>query len=474
MCFSQKLSSVLRGTENVYLKSGYKTVTPIELANCLDAERRKVISFRAVRVFFGCLAMVAVREAAFRSGKRKGRRPAFAPRFLETELCALTGLSKTAVKKELGSLHRSALLQFSENSVTINKEPLPGSEDLRSTLSGKRSPKRPIPVPRAALRFVARSSKASLSKTLLAHIARGLTMSPKTGEISSAGTVKASWIAKTFGLSLRSVKAARKELIELGVVSKDLNSFQRKLNRDGAYFQINLAWSESEKVTRQAGGAPPKSAPRRAASHPKFAPPYKDKKTSFESKNQKTQSRALKLTGVCKANKDASPTLRDVKPEDLRRVSRLRALYNQAVEAGWIRNSEADFLHWVSAAVRAQTVEARSPVRVFLGIVRQGKWEFITQAQEDRARASIARAREGSHVFHGRKESPRATSEILSRLNYWPRYPQGKPRCSTEGENAQIREEFSGGGTSANRVILDKLRNFAKIELMRKGADAED
>jgi hypothetical protein len=80
-----------------------------------------------------------------------------------------------------------------------------------------------------------------------------------------------------------------------------------------------------------------------------------------------------------------------VKGEDLKRYSRLKTLFKQAVAAKWIRGSEADFLNWVAAAVRAQTVEARSPVRVFLGIVRKGRWEFITQAQEDRARASIIR-----------------------------------------------------------------------------------
>jgi hypothetical protein len=285
-----------------------------------------------------------------------------------------------------------SVLTFAETEAVTTKEILrPENEGLCSELSGKRSPQRPIPVPRAVLRFIARSGKGALSKTLLAHVVRGLTLKPRTGEICSAGTVKASWIANTFDLSLRSVKAARKELIRMGLVSKDTGSFQRKLNRDGAYFQLNLSWTDGRKPAQGEGGTPPKTAPRRAASHPKIAPPYKDRETSYESKNQKTENRALKLTGVCKANLGLEPTLRDVKGEDLKRYSRLKTLFKQAVAAKWIRGSEADFLNWVAAAVRAQTVEARSPVRVFLGIVRKGRWEFITQAQEDRARASIIR-----------------------------------------------------------------------------------
>jgi len=378
----------------VCVQSGYKTVTPIEISNCLQAHLKDELSYRGVRVFFGCLAMVAVREAAARSQKRKGRKPCSAPRFQTTELSWLTGLPESAVKRELRILRGLSILAFAETEAVTAKELLhPEYQDLCAKFSGKRSPKRPIPVPRAVLRFIARSGKGALSKTLLAHIVRGLTLKPRTGEISSAGTVKASWIANTFDLSLRSVKAARQELIKMRLISKDTGSFQRKLNRDGAYFQLNLAWTDGRKVARSEGGTPPKSAPRRAASHPKFAPPYKDKKTSYESKNQKTQSRALKLTGVCKANQEGEPTLRDVRLEDLKRYSRLKILFRQAVAAKWIRDSEPDFLNWVAAAVRAQTVEAHSPVRVFVGIVRKGRWNFITQAQEDRALAAIVRNR---------------------------------------------------------------------------------
>jgi hypothetical protein len=299
------------------------------------------------------------------------------------------------VRKEVRSLRRLSILTFTEKAIVTSKDPLsPGNEKLCSELSGRRSPRRPIPVPRAALRFIARSSKGALSKTLLSHIARGLTLKPKTGEICSAGTVKASWIAKTFNISVRSAKAARKELIEAGFISKDTGSFQRKLNRDGAYFRVNLEWTDKREIT-PAGeqGASPRISPRRAATHPNFAPPYKYRETSYESKNQKTQSLHFRPSGVCKANRKGEPTLRDVKPDDLKSFSRLKSLFEQAAAARWIRDSEAGFLNWVAAAVRAQTTKARSPVRVFVAIVRQGRWELITQAQEERARAAILRNR---------------------------------------------------------------------------------
>jgi len=350
-----------------------------------------------------------------RSATKKGRKPASTSRYLVSELSALTGLRKSAVKMELKRLRLSSVVVFGESVIEPNRELVAGAAALCQEISGKRSPKRPIPVPRAVLRFLAASQRGSVSKTLLGYIVRGLSLDSRTGQISSAGTVKASWISKTFELSLRGVKAARSELIRMKFISKDTGSFQRKLNRDGAYFRIDLSWTEP-RLARN-GDASPRISPLRIETRPVFAPPYKDRKTSYEFKNQKTQSRALKLPGVCKANA-GRPTLRNVSLEDLKRYSRLRTLFEEAVARKWVQNSEASFLNWVSAAVRAQTVKARCPVRVFLAIVKRGRWDLITQPQEDRARSAILRNREREEGEIARSKSwtmPKITADPFSK-----------------------------------------------------------
>ena len=90
-----------------------------------------------------------------------------------------------------------------------------------------------------------------------------------------------------------------------------------------------------------------------------------------------------------------APRLRDVQMEDLLAFSRTEALYREAVQAEWVRDSEASFLNWVGAAVRAKTCQARDPVRVFLGIVKRGLWSHVTDADEERARRAINRYRYG-------------------------------------------------------------------------------
>jgi hypothetical protein len=76
-------------------------------------------------------------------------------------------------------------------------------------------------------------------------------------------------------------------------------------------------------------------------------------------------------------------------------LSRLRELYRQATEAGWIERGEAAFLNFTAAAVRS-TRAAGDPVRIFVGLVRGRLWHYITLEEEARAAQAIRRAREAS------------------------------------------------------------------------------
>jgi hypothetical protein len=376
----------------VCVKGGYKTITPIQIANCLWANLEKRIAYRAVRVYFACLAMVAVREAAARSQKKKGRAARSEACFQIVEIARVSGLTEKVVNRELRALKREGVLTWSEKAIDANNRPIEGSEALSQLLSGKRSPRRPIPVPRSILRFLASTPQASIGKTTVAYIVRGLTIDRRTAEIGSAGTVKASWISDTLEVSLRAVKSARKMLIDSGFIAKDTSSFQRKLNRTGAYFRVDLSWSNGK-----SGKA--KTAPPTLQKGAEFAPPYKYKKTSYEFKNQKTQMRVFKTPGVCKANGKEEPNLRDIRRDDLKLYPRLKKLFFQAAKAGWVKPSEANFLNWVGAAIRANSVNARDPVRVFVSITKRGNWNLISQRQEERARAAIRFYRENETEF---------------------------------------------------------------------------
>lgn len=401
------------------IHSGYKTITPIQLANAIWALDEGLIDHGGLRVYLAGFAMVAVREAAQRYRRKRREKAREFSRYQLHELERLTGLNGAKVRRALRQLERAGLMAFTEGEVNLHRETLPGSEGLQSTLSCRRSPRRPIPVPRSMLRFLAQNRSEALAKVVIAYMVRGLAITRETGIISSKGTVKASWIAETFGLSQRGVKYAQAVLRALNWITKDTQSLQRKLNRDGAYFVINMDW----KLRRQATASARKNesvgaeegrpfvnrdktvvsfAPPGPGNAPTFAPPIENKKTSIENKHQRTQ--LAEAPGVCgEVGKNVSlpePSLDNIRREDLHHFSRLERLYVQTVERGWIQASEAKALNFIAAAVRAREV-GDDPVRLFVSLVRKGLWHHITQAQEDYARRALVRYRK-QHTEHFR------------------------------------------------------------------------
>lgn len=405
------------------IRSGYKTIKPTQLANIFHAREEEKISFSALRTYFACHAIVAIREAAERGQRKQGKKPKTLRRYQTGELSRLTQLPDSSVRRALRELERAGVLSFSESEIVIGKESLPGSEAWQEALSCQRSAERPIPVPRAMLRFLSQSTSEILLQVVCAYLVRGLSLARRTGEITACGTVKASWIANVFDASHRAVKYAQAELLRLGWITRDTQSHQLKLNRHGAYFTINLEWREPaltlvEKprtndsqredpvaplVYRDKNVVP--IAPPSQETAPDFAPPKKDKETSNEDQNQETAALAQKSAGCCKERRK-NPALRNIQRVDLYRFDRLEVLYEQAVEAGWIKPCEASALNFIAAAVRAREV-GRDPPRVFVTLLRRKLWHHLTQAQEETARRALNRFREvDPDRFRIRRNSP--------------------------------------------------------------------
>jgi hypothetical protein len=427
------------------MTTGYKIVTPIQLGNLLHALKTGALPWSGARVWFACLEMVAIREAARRSAPVRRNRSAPTPDFTLDEIVARTGLAPRVARRTVGRLQRLGLLTLSKMGILFPSEPLLEASTLIEAISGGRSPRRPIPLPRRLARHLAASPDATAGHVMLGYVLRGLSLERRSGEIRSAGTVKAGWLADTLGLGLRTVKAAQARLRAVGWIAKDTGSRQWKLNRDGAWFRLNPDWQPPEAST----GA----APLPAEAGTPAAPPKKDRKTPSESKNQRThpgvwvlgsgrrtadgvdaadgQGPGNAVTAPRDPNAEpgltrhrhpsksvkpvapAAPRLTDIRPEDLHSPERLQALRRQALARGWIRDCEADTLNFFASAVRARSTEARDPVRVFVSLVRGRRWGFVTQGQENEARQMLQPRgvdRGGSPV------EPNRTAEIVAGL----------------------------------------------------------
>jgi len=88
---------------------------------------------------------------------------------------------------------------------------------------------------------------------------------------------------------------------------------------------------------------------------------------------------------------DGAPSLARVRESDLRCVSSLELLYDQAVHRGHLRDSEAGFIRFASTAAYCLRV-GDDPAALFAYLVRAGEYP-ATLEDEDRALASIKEAR---------------------------------------------------------------------------------
>jgi hypothetical protein len=117
----------------------------------------------------------------------------------------------------------------------------------------------------------------------------------RQGQCRPTGLCKASWIAQVFGISLRSVKAARHYLVEDLQLLLLIEVPHWVRNRYGQKMTVNLHWAlpvgETEgqppAIQSTADDAVLEIAPLTAANPHEFAPPDSDQKTLPEEKHQK-------------------------------------------------------------------------------------------------------------------------------------------------------------------------------------------
>ncbi len=312
----------------------------------------------------------------------KGRTPGYS----QAELVPLTGLSPSTLRAAIRQLERAGLLSWSKHRLTIEDGTtgtLVALTGLASMLAAVKNHRRTLPAPRHTVLLLARSRRPVALATLLGHLLRG--MYYRSGECVSWGTCKASWIAQTFGVDVRNVKSARRELEQVGWLRR-IESGHWHRQRYGSSFVISLGWT-----TRI-------SPPRKRASMPKSPPPESDGNLPSEFNHQKRA--ASRATGVHGQNPKTheSPGLVHVVTMDLVDPPRLADLFQQAAKSGLVKKTSAERLQFFAAAERAKRLGSRNPAGFFLTLVRQRLWHHLSQCDEDAARRKLNRMPE---FFYG-------------------------------------------------------------------------
>ncbi len=330
-------------------------------------------SFRA---WLGLREMVARRAAAGASGT---------PAYTHDELARLADVSTKRARALVDRLVDAGLVGWSAAAITFAGPPEPGDdgEILGETIGRGRGP---LAVPRRLLRRLAAGARSSLIATALGVLLRCL--SRRRGGFNGRGRVKASWIAGAFGVDLRRVKQARRELVDLGWIEPGQPEPWAE-RRWGRAYRIDLAWSPP-------GRRLPPVAP---ADGPGLPPPDSDPDLPPGGGIHQEPAGRGPAGPVARGEQGAEkpgppPRLDDVRPEDLREVGRTLGLFDQAVARRLVGPSEADRLRFLAAAEHAAAVGTANPSGLFARLIRRGLWHHATQADED---AAARRLREHLH-----------------------------------------------------------------------------
>lgn len=348
----------------------YSLIPAAALCAAWQAYRVGRIRFIDVRVWFAAHEMVERRCML-----AENRLPSYTPE----ELAVLVGGSAGEhLRSSVRRLTAVGLLEWT--GTRIGFPPCKAEAGLTRMLGLVANHRRQVPIPRRILRYMATARQPAVVATILGLCLRGLYH--RAGACHAGGTCKASWVAGTFGVCIRSVRRARQHLEGIGWVSP-LSMPHWHQQRYGESFIVNLSW-----LAR----ARPRSSlsPRQPVSTTELSPPGADKDLPAEVQN--TEPAAVGPTGDLGRNQARpTPRLNAITDIDLANASRIEALWRQAVERRLVRASAAERLNFFAAAFHARRVGRRNPSGLFATLVRRRLWATISMADEDESREALRR-----------------------------------------------------------------------------------
>jgi hypothetical protein len=384
----------MRETGNV--AGGYAPVLVEELCRVWWLYRDGAIRLVDLRVWFACREMVCRRAA--------GRN--LYGRYTVEELHRLIGVGEgTRLDASLRRLIRAGLLAWSEAAVRFPGAAVPAPAGLQSMLDQVENRRRRVPVPRRIVRLIAGGGRRAVIATILGHLFRCLYL--RDGRCAADGRCKASWVADVFGVDVRTVKAARKHLAEIGWLVREYSP-QWQQNRWGSLVRVNLAWSAGRPTDVPSTQSPPPTSPNATGS----PPPDSDRYPRKGYKNQKPACRGP--AGRLRRAEGREPTLHRVEPADLADTPRLLKLFTAAVGEGHVSDCEGDRLRFVAAAEHARAVGTTNPAGLFAAIVRRRLWHHAGQRAED-----VARQRLAAHAEHPPARRERCDALVARVLSAW-------------------------------------------------------
>lgn len=350
------------------------------------AYKARILGLVEVRVWLAFFEVVA-RRCVDRSNRF--------PDSVEHELATLVQVSEAQVRTAIRRLVRTGFLLPKRTLSRWHTVPQSLVRDdgdgLNEAIRRVENHRRLVPVPRRLLRFLNRTSRPVLWATLLGHLLRCLYY--RNGQCAPDGRCKASWIAERFEVDARNVKAARRELIDLGVLIMEPTD-QRSMNRWGPRVRFNLEWVGTTVERR--------SPPRRDEKPRQSPPPYRNRELASRMGDQEPPPAPVGVH-VRKARWRVSM-------QDFESAASLNGLFTRLVASGVCESGESARLNLFALAARTRRVARVNPSGLLATLVRRGLWHFATIGDEDTARRWLRGLNERKTVSVGLLAVPSMTT----------------------------------------------------------------
>ncbi len=415
------------GVRERRITGGFIKISTHQIIMAWWLHRAGHITRRQLRIWFAAFEMAE---------RRRHADPVHGPErplYRVEEIARLVGGqgSKTAsadLRADVRALGKIGLVKIEDHAidfaVSIDQIAVEDVSGFWTMLERVENKRRGVIVPRRTLRALAAGFSRAVTAVMIAMLIRSLFWHREQGDYRVDGRTKLSWVAEVFGISRRATTDAMAKLIDLGWL-EPLPTDQWKLNRWGVHVRIVTDWKtpDAKSIATQQGGAGESASPRSDFGVESASPCLNRSASSFRRtiKTRKLGSEpsadpaptgfSRKENLGSRKKKQGGANIRDIQPEHLERTEDLLELHRQASEAGLANASESGRLDFLSLAERART-RGHRPGALLTWLLREKRFEYITQADEDAAAQRLREWRNGSREQGGDVVKPRPMPKI--------------------------------------------------------------
>ena len=253
-----------------------------------------------------------------------------------------------------------------------------------------------INIPRRLLKLILQCGRRIVRAATLFGLLLTTMLTKRTTRYEGyKGCCKAEWIGNLFGVNAKRVNLERARLIDEGWFTREPTTpWVRK--KFGQWVRLTLAPSEPTPEALEAVENPvtdtPKVQPQTPPDDTKVQPLLNPSLSSEEEiLNNQTLPADAPEAGACQPTPLDVPVWTDIQLNDLRQDDRSEALRQQAIQRGYLKNTQPDRINFFAAIAHALRVTKHNACGLLRTVVEQRHWHFLSQADEYNATQRLRR-----------------------------------------------------------------------------------